>query len=351
MKATCVLWLTLFFYAFSTSLVLADPLLVDPNLPSPICTKDSYQVNFSANTKILYIKINSLCKDLAKPLGVSLKDIQSGSNDLIGYVLDLRQTENISDEGAVSGVLSIFLPPNLDIVELTDKGKTFWLKTGKDFYQNDSNVDDYLGGLSPLFKTKPIAVLVSKDTVGSADGIAWLLLKENYHRTVLIGEEFKDGISNENAPKTIFLNEVLSQFRTTYLPLENSKTYWKSYLRYIVFRDQCTDEQFSTWEKTAYNMVRLNTTYPIKAQIANLEGSGRVTAEVDTNGKVLKFWVSQSTGYALLDQAMMDAVKITKFQPLNCVKLTKNIQIIAPFQFILENPVTDTQSTSGTLTK
>ncbi len=76
--------------------------------------------------------------------------------------------------------------------------------------------------------------------------------------------------------------------------------------------------------------------YPYQARRANIEGTVILYFEIDREGKVLESYIQQSSGYSLLDDAVLDMLR--RAQPLPAMPddmNQKNLVLILPVQFYL----------------
>lgn len=69
--------------------------------------------------------------------------------------------------------------------------------------------------------------------------------------------------------------------------------------------------------------------YPAEAEAMQIEGIVRVEVEIDSKGSVAHLRVMQSSGYKILDQAVLDGVRVWTFED------TLNQRIVIPFRFRL----------------
>ncbi|MBL8019402.1 MAG: energy transducer TonB [Leptospirales bacterium] len=69
--------------------------------------------------------------------------------------------------------------------------------------------------------------------------------------------------------------------------------------------------------------------YPAEAEAMQIEGIVRVEVEIDSKGSVAHLRIMQSSGYEILDQAVLDGVRVWTFQDVS------NRKIVIPFRFRL----------------
>ena len=89
----------------------------------------------------------------------------------------------------------------------------------------------------------------------------------------------------------------------------------------------------------AYPLYKENTppAYPETARVRGYEGMVLVFAEILSNGRVGKIKIGKSSGYAILDQSAMEAVKPWKFEPARKSGTPFTAWVELPIKFTLKN--------------
>jgi TonB family protein len=89
----------------------------------------------------------------------------------------------------------------------------------------------------------------------------------------------------------------------------------------------------------AYPLYKENTppAYPEIARIRGYEGIVLVSAEILPDGRVGNMKIRKSSGYAILDQSAIDAVKPWKFEPAKKSGNPFTVWVELPIKFILHN--------------
>ena len=77
--------------------------------------------------------------------------------------------------------------------------------------------------------------------------------------------------------------------------------------------------------------------YPETARIRGYEGMVLVFAEILSNGRVGKIKIGKSSGYAILDQSAMEAVRPWKFEPARKSGTPFTAWVELPIKFTLKN--------------
>ena len=90
---------------------------------------------------------------------------------------------------------------------------------------------------------------------------------------------------------------------------------------------------------SASPLYRENTppVYPAIAKLRGYEGVVLVNAEILPDGRVGSTEVSRSSGYTILDQSAMEAVKLWKFEPAKKAGKPFAIRVILPIKFVLHD--------------
>src|SRR5450830_803367 len=80
----------------------------------------TFNIDLLTEPKFVYLKINNLCEETPRNIGIFLRDFFSKHpDDFSGIVLDLRQT-GTGLLSSVASITSIFLPANTDIDTFRD---------------------------------------------------------------------------------------------------------------------------------------------------------------------------------------------------------------------------------------
>ncbi|MGB5216665.1 MAG: energy transducer TonB [Smithella sp.] len=89
----------------------------------------------------------------------------------------------------------------------------------------------------------------------------------------------------------------------------------------------------------AYPLYKENTppAYPETARVRGYEGMVLVFAEILPNGRVGKVKIGKSSGYALLDQSALEAVRPWKFEPARKLGAPFTAWVKLPIKFTLKN--------------
>jgi TonB family protein len=89
----------------------------------------------------------------------------------------------------------------------------------------------------------------------------------------------------------------------------------------------------------AYPLYRENAppAYPEIARVRGYEGIVLVSAEVLPDGRVGNMKISKSSGYAILDQSAIEAVKPWKFEPAKKAGNPFTVWVELPIKFVLHN--------------
>lgn len=96
-----------------------------------------------------------------------------------------------------------------------------------------------------------------------------------------------------------------------------------------------SQETISTKTKPDYFQNR-PPKYPPLAKQMHQEGLVMLMVEVDRKGLVVKVEVKQSSGYQLLDQAALEAVRYWRFQPERIGDIPIESKVVIPVRFRLE---------------
>ncbi|KQC06260.1 MAG: hypothetical protein APR62_08130 [Smithella sp. SDB] len=90
---------------------------------------------------------------------------------------------------------------------------------------------------------------------------------------------------------------------------------------------------------TAYPLYKENIppVYPAIARIRGYEGIVLISAEVLPDGRVGNMKIRKSSGYAILDQSAIEAVKPWKFEPAKKYGSPFTVWVDLPIKFILHN--------------
>jgi TonB family protein len=90
---------------------------------------------------------------------------------------------------------------------------------------------------------------------------------------------------------------------------------------------------------TASPLYRENTppVYPAMAKLRGYEGVVLVNAEILPDGRVGNTAISKSSGYTILDQSAMEAVKLWKFEPAKKAGKPFAIRVKLPIKFVLHD--------------
>jgi len=99
------------------------------------------------------------------------------------------------------------------------------------------------------------------------------------------------------------------------------------------------DGQSNSQTIIAYPLFKENTppAYPEIARVRGYEGIVLVFAEILADGRVGKIKVGKSSGYAILDQSAVQAVKPWKFEPARRFGTPFTAWVELPIKFILNN--------------
>ncbi|HNY50237.1 MAG TPA: energy transducer TonB [Smithella sp.] len=89
----------------------------------------------------------------------------------------------------------------------------------------------------------------------------------------------------------------------------------------------------------AYPLYKENTppAYPETARVRGYEGMVLIVAEILSNGRVGKIKIGKSSGYAILDQSAIEAVKPWKFEPARKSGTPFTAWVELPIKFMLKN--------------
>jgi protein TonB len=95
----------------------------------------------------------------------------------------------------------------------------------------------------------------------------------------------------------------------------------------------------SSGSLTASPLYRENTppVYPEIARVRGYEGIVLVFAEILPDGRVGNMKIRKSSGYAILDQSAIEAVKPWKFEPAKKSGNPFTVWVELPIKFILHN--------------
>jgi TonB family protein len=90
---------------------------------------------------------------------------------------------------------------------------------------------------------------------------------------------------------------------------------------------------------TASPLYRENTppVYPALAKLRGYEGVVLVNAEILPDGRVGSMAVSKSSGYTILDNSAMEAVKLWKFEPAKNAGKPFAVRVKLPIKFVLHD--------------
>jgi len=106
----------------------------------------------------------------------------------------------------------------------------------------------------------------------------------------------------------------------------------------------CTVEESLKWKENIYISFSTSISYPKAAQMRGWEGSGLASLDVSPNGLASESKLVKSTGYKMLDMAVLSGlakmIQVPKaFPELECATdLRKPISIALPFTFSLRQP-------------
>lgn len=76
--------------------------------------------------------------------------------------------------------------------------------------------------------------------------------------------------------------------------------------------------------------------YPRRMRVLGREGTVRILAQIDADGRVISAEVAQSSGSAMLDNAALAAVRRAVFSPALRGGLPAPSRVIVPIRFALE---------------
>jgi TonB family protein len=236
----------------------------------------------------------------------------------------------------VAGLASVFMYPGTLLGTFQDaKGIYYPIKTGKAYYQI-TNEADYLRDLPEFLTEAPLAVLVSQQTKGAPEILAFNLL--DGRNAILLGEEFEGGVGNSIDLHNPFYHLIAPILSIAPIEAEQSQPQSKRYIYQeiqIAGKDNCTEEQYSyLTNKSSEALVKV-VKYPRSAQIKEIEGAGSLATQVDKTGKLVSQWILISTGDDALDYAMLEAGQKAKFPSAECISETATYRI--PIVFLLTN--------------
>jgi len=80
--------------------------------------------------------------------------------------------------------------------------------------------------------------------------------------------------------------------------------------------------------------------YPEIARIRGYEGVVLIAAEILSNGRVGEARISKSSGYSILDQAALEAIKPWRFEPAKKSGRPFTMWVEVPVKFVLKNKKT-----------
>ena len=103
--------------------------------------------------------------------------------------------------------------------------------------------------------------------------------------------------------------------------------------------NEATDNKFNLNAAIAYPLYKENAppVYPEIARVRGYEGIVLVFAEILPNGRVGEIKIRKSSGYAILDQSAIQAVKPWKFEPAKKAGNPFTAWVELPIKFILHN--------------
>jgi TonB family protein len=156
----------------------------------------------------------------------------------------------------------------------------------------------------------------------------------------------EEGINNETLlakTKTTQITTMPARERTNIMSLAKPGTFTAT-------REQTNDTDGYSVNKTAVKKSNLDTTiayplykensppaYPAIARVRGYEGVVLVSAEVLPDGRVGSMKIRKSSGYAILDQSAIEAVKPWKFEPAKKSGNPFTVWVELPIKFILNN--------------
>lgn len=76
--------------------------------------------------------------------------------------------------------------------------------------------------------------------------------------------------------------------------------------------------------------------YPEVARLRGYEGIVLIAAEILPNGRVGEAKIKKSSGYAVLDQSALDAVKPWRFEPAKKAGQPFTMWVEVPIKFVLQ---------------
>lgn len=329
-----LVFLLIFFVEFTLAATMQEETIKLPN-----CDRNSFEIRFLQDTKYLYLKINRDCEQLVKALSDALHKPEYGSNDVAGYIFDLQGSKLSNRVDIYSELPSLFLDTDIPLQEKGLGGKRSG-STGRLSFQGQqlyyqpvkANRDD-LQGLS-----KPLILLTGEATSESADNVIMSFFEQG--KTIgLLGADIKGGFwTNDVHINTLFINQISKYFIVSNPVTSYSDAPNKKYLKYLDYFGTCSAEEYHSWVAAIASQVMSLASYPFSAQSIGIEGDGRIRIKALSTGVITNAEVSQSTGNEFLDQAMLDATKNLKIQPLSCRNSSRDDELVlsVPFRFKLQ---------------
>lgn len=113
--------------------------------------------------------------------------------------------------------------------------------------------------------------------------------------------------------------------------------FFVSFSSFADTKTTCTGNDLQQFSSKTRDEILSNTYYPKIAQIKGVQGKGSVLISFDAAWNIAETKISQSTGFEILDTAMMDTVKNSNFIKPNC-DTGRMVLVTAPFDYVI--PIT-----------
>lgn len=96
----------------------------------------------------------------------------------------------------------------------------------------------------------------------------------------------------------------------------------------------CSKESIAEWKEKIINEVNTNSFYPKIAEMRGWKGKGSVFVLVKSDGSITTKTLIDSTGYEVLDKAMLSFFSKSKFPELECdIDRIGSTPLLLPFNF------------------
>ena len=114
----------------------------------------------------------------------------------------------------------------------------------------------------------------------------------------------------------------------------------------------CSDQDLQSWRFSAIQAIARQRHYPPEALAADHQGEVKVQISVDPRGRLLEARIAQSSGFATLDAAALEQVRLASFPPApECGGRTVPLSFSIPLHFRIHEdrpaPITLTEDWAG----